>query len=198
MKTMQTPNKMKFYALALITALTFSSCTKDDVTPEPVNEDELITTVTAIYTPEGGGTAITLQYKDLDGEGANAPVIDVSGNFERNKTYNGVVTFKNELANPAEDITAEVIEEGDEHQVFYQKTGTLNAFTYGTASSNFDKNGKPLGLQSVFTTTGAANGTLKITLRHEPNKSAANVASGDITNAGGSTDAEVTFTISVL
>ena len=198
MKTMQTPNKMKFYALALITALTFSSCTKDDVTPEPVNEEELITTVTAIYTPEGGGTAITLQYKDLDGEGANAPVIDVSGNFERNKTYNGVVTFKNELANPAEDITAEVIEEGDEHQVFYQKTGTLNAFTYGTASSNFDKSGKPLGLQSVFTTTGAANGTLKITLRHEPNKSAANVASGDITNAGGSTDAEVTFTISVL
>ena len=198
MKTMQTPNKMKFYALALITALTFSSCTKDDVTPEPVNEEELITTVTAIYTPEGGGTAITLQYKDLDGEGANAPVIDVSGNFERNKTYNGVVTFKNELANPAEDITAEVIEEGDEHQVFYQKTGTLNAFTYGTASSNFDKNGKPLGLQSVFTTTGAANGTLKITLRHEPNKSAANVASGDITNAGGSTDPEVTFTISVL
>ena len=198
MKTMQTPNKMKFYALALITALTFSSCTKDDVTPEPVNEEELITTVTAIYTPEGGGTAITLQYKDLDGEGANAPVITVSGNFEKNKTYNGAVTFKNELANPTDDITIEVIEEGDEHQVFYQKTGTLNAFTYGTASSNFDKNGKPLGLQSVFTTTGAANGTLKITLRHEPNKSAANVASGDITNAGGSTDAEVTFTISVL
>ena len=198
MKTMQTPNKMKFYALALITALTFSSCTKDDVTPEPVNEEELITTVTAIYTPEGGGTAITLQYKDLDGEGANAPVITVSGNFEKNKTYNGAVTFKNELANPTDDITIEVIEEGDEHQVFYQKTGTLNAFTYGTASSNFDKNGKPLGLQSVFTTTGAASGTLKITLRHEPNKSAANVASGDITNAGGSTDAEVTFTISVL
>ena len=198
METMQTTNRSKFFCLVLITALTFTSCTKDDVTPEPVNEDELITTVTATYTPVGGGTAVTFQYKDLDGEGANAPVIDVSGNFERNKTYNGVVTFKNELANPAEDITAEVIEEGDEHQVFYQKTGTLNAFTYGTASSNFDKNGKPLGLQSVFTTTGAANGTLKITLRHEPNKSAANVASGDITNAGGSTDAEVTFTISVL
>ena len=199
MKTMQTSNKMKFFALALMATLTFSSCSNDDDPIDlPVNEEELITTVTAIYTPEGGGTAITLQYKDLDGEGANAPVITVSGNFEKNKTYNGVLTFKNELANPAEDITPEIVEEGVDHQVFYQTTGTLNAFSYGSATSNFDENGKPVGLQSVFTTTAAATGTLTITLRHEPNKSAANVASGNITNAGGSTDAEVSFTISVL
>lgn len=195
---MKTIQKFKFYALALVTALTFSSCSNDDDDPIPVNEEELITTVTAIYTPVGGGTTVTLQYKDLDGEGANAPVITVSSAFAKNKTYNGTVTFKNELANPAEDITPEIIEEGDEHQLFYQKTGTLNAFTYGTASSNFDKNGKPVGLQSVFTTTEVASGTLTITLRHTPNKSATNVASGDITNAGGSTDAEVSFTISVL
>lgn len=196
---MKTIQKFKFYALALVTALTFSSCSNDDDNPAPpVNEEELITTVTAIYTPVGGGTAVTLQYKDLDGEGANAPVITVSGAFAKNKTYNGTVTFKNELANPDEDITPEIVEEGAEHQLFYQKTGTLNAFTYGSASSNFDKNGKPVGLQSVFTTTEAASGTLTITLRHEPNKSATNVASGDITNAAGSTDAEVSFPISVL
>ena len=199
MKTNQHSKQFKFYALALVAALTFSSCSNDDDNPPPpVNEEELITTVTAIYTPVGGGTAVTLQYKDLDGEGANAPVITVSSPFEKNKTYNGTVTFKNELANPAEDITPEIVEEGDEHQLFYQTTGTLNPFTYGTATSNFDKNGKPVGLQSVFATTGAASGTLTITLRHEPNKSAANVAAGDITNAAGSTDAEVTFSISVL
>jgi hypothetical protein len=196
---MKTIQKFKFYALALVTALIFSSCSNDDDNPAPpVNEEELITTVTAIYTPVGGGATVTLQYKDLDGEGANAPVITVSGAFAKNKTYNGTVTFKNELANPAEDITPEIVEEGAEHQIFYQKTGTLNAFKYGTAASNFDTNGKPIGLQSVFTTTEAASGTLTITLRHEPNKSAANVASGDITNAAGSTDAEVSFPISVL
>ena len=199
MKTIQKSKQFKFYALALVAALTFSSCSNDDDNPAPpVNEEELITTVTAIYTPVGGGTAITLQYKDLDGEGANPPVITVSSPFEKNKTYNGVVTFKNELANPPEDITPEILEEGDEHQLFYQKTGTLNPFTYGTTSSNFDKNGKPIGLQSVFVTTGAASGNLTITLRHEPNKSGANVAAGDITNAAGSTDAEVSFSISVL
>jgi hypothetical protein len=199
MKTIQKSKQIKFYALALVAALTFSSCSNDDDNPAPpVNEEELITTITAIYTPVGGGTAITLQYKDLDGEGANAPVITVSSTFEKNKTYNGTVTFKNEAANPVEDITPEILEEGDEHQLFYQKTGTLNAFTYGTATSNFDKNGKPVGLQSVFVTTGAASGNLTITLRHEPNKSGANVAAGDITNAAGSTDAEVSFPISVL
>lgn len=198
MKTIQKSKQFKFYALALLAALTFSSCSNDDDNPAPpVNEEELITTVTAIYTPVGGGTAVTLQYKDLDGEGANPPVITVSSAFEKNKTYNGTVTFKNELTNPAEDITPEILEEGVDHQLFYQKTGTLNSFTYGTASSNFDKNGKPIGLQSVFATTGAASGNLTITLRHEPNKSGANVAAGDITNAAGSTDAEVSFSISV-
>lgn len=198
MTTIQKSKHLKFYALTLFAALAFSSCTKDGAVPEVVNEEELITTITAVYTPVGGGTAVTLQYKDLDGDGANAPVISVSGPFEKNKTYNGTVTFKNEATNPAQDITPEILEEGDEHQLFYQKTGTLNAFTYGTATTNFDKNGKPIGLQSVFVTTGAASGSLTITLRHEPNKSAANVSTGDITNAAGATDAEVVFSISVL
>lgn len=192
-----TVNKqLKFYALAIVASLALSSCEKDD--PIPVNEEELITTVTAIYTPVGGGTTVTLKSTDLDGDGPNAAVISIVGAFAQNKTYNGAVTFKNEAASPAVDITPEITAESADHQVFYQKTGTLNAFTYGTAASNLDTNGKPVGLQSVFMTTGAATGNLKITLRHDLNKSAANVASGDITNAGGATDAEVTFTISVL
>lgn len=124
-------------------------------------------------------------------------VMTTSTPFVQNKTYNGTVTFKNEAANPAEDITLEILEKDIEHQLFYQKTGALNAFTYGTATSNFDKNGKPVGLESVFVTTGPATGTLNITLRHLPNKSAANVAAGDTTNAAGSTDVEATFNISV-
>ena len=185
---------LKITTLALVALLALSSCSKDD-TP-PVNEEELITTVTAVFTPQGGGTTVTLLYKDLDGDGLNA-LNEVTGNFVQNKTYDGAVTFKNEAADPIEDITPEIITEGDEHQLFYEKTGTLNVFTYGTASSNFDVNGKPIGLQSVFTTTGAASGTLKITLKHLPNKSGVNVAAGDITNAFGNTDVEVVFNLTV-
>jgi len=188
--------QLKFYGIAFLAATALFSCNNDEATA--VNEEELITTITAIYTPVGGGNAITLQYKDLDGDGPNAAAITVSSPFAQSKTYNGALTFKNEAVSPAIDITPEIIAEGVDHQLFYQKTGTLNAFTYSTAASNLDTNGKPVGLQSVFTTTGAATGNLKITLRHEPNKSAANVESGDITNAGGATDAEVTFPISVL
>jgi hypothetical protein len=193
---MKNSKQLKFYALAVIAALSFSSCTSDE--SELVNEEELITTVTAVYTPVDGGTAVTLTYRDLDGDGSGEAVITVSGSFEKDTTYNGVVTFTNESTDPEEDITAEIVEEGVDHQLFYQTTGDLNAFTYATTASNYDEDGNVVGLESVFTTTEEATGTLTITLIHQPTKTATNVSSGDITNAGGSTDAEVTFSISVL
>ena len=56
--------------------------------------------------------------------------------------------------------------------------------------------GGVLATGATATATGAASvGTLKVTLRHEPNKSAAGVVGGDITNAGGETDIEVEFPI---
>lgn len=184
----------RIVALFLSTSLVITSCSNDDAA---VNEEELITTVTAVYTPQGGGTAITLQSKDLDGDGPNEPVVSVDGAFAQNKTYDGVVTFKNETTTPVDDITAEIVEEGTDHQIFYEKTGSLNAFSYATNANNMDANGNPVGIQTVFSTTTAATGTLTITLKHLPNKSAAGVANGDITNAGGNTDATVTFNVSV-
>ena len=187
---------LKVKLVALLVTITFASCNNDDAAapfPLPINEEEVITTVTAVYTPQGGGTAITLRYRDLDGDGPNARVVTVSGAFALNKTYDGLVTILNETKNPAGDITTEVKEEAADHQLFYQKTGTLPNVTYSSNVNNFDANGKPLGLQSVFTTTTAATGILKITLRHLPNKSAAGVSAGDITNAGGATDFEVIF-----
>lgn len=185
----------KILTLVSIAILALTSCDKDD--DKPFNGKEPITTITAVYTPVGGGTAITLNSKDLDGNGANVPVVTVSGNFALNKTYNGVVTFKNEAATPVTDITPEIITEGKEHQLFYQKTGTIPSITYGTAASNLDSNSKPIGLQSVLVTTTAATGTLKITLKHTPNKSLTGVSTGDITNAGGTTDIEAIFNVVV-
>ena len=187
----------KILSITLLALLTLSSCSNDDDKPAPVLENEVITTVTAVYTPVGRGPSITLESKDLDGEGPKAPVLSVSGKFAQNKTYNGVLTFLNETVNPAEDITVEIKELALEHQVFYQKTGTINSISYADIASNFDSSGKPIGLESVFTTTGAASGSITITLRHEPNKLGTNVANGDITNAGGSTDAEVVFNVVV-
>ncbi len=177
---------LKILALAITTVFIFSSCSKDD-DPIPVNEEELITTVRV--TLIGGGQTITMTSTDLDGDGPSAPTVVVSGNLTASTTYSGTVEFLNELENPAEDITAEVEEEGVDHQVFYQLAAGLGTITY----SDLDANGNPIGLDFSYATGNAGLGNLTVTLRHLPNKSAAGVSTGNITNAGGATDAEVVF-----
>lgn len=182
---------LKFISV-LFTAIILTACGDDDA-PLLINEDEVITTVTATFTPQGGGTAIILTSRDLDGDGPDAPIVTVSSPFTASTTYNGQITFLNELATPAENITEEVEEEGTEHQVFIIQDG-LGIITY----ADEDADGNPVGLSFTFQTVGeAATGNITITLRHEPNKTGSGVAGGDITNAGGSTDAEVTFPVSV-
>jgi hypothetical protein len=183
--------------LLLSIAIILSSCTDDDKVVAPVNELEYITTVTAVFKPQNGGTDVVLEFKDLDGEGANDPIITTSIPFQQNKTYLGSVSFKNELISPAGDITPEIIDEALEHQLFYQTTGNLNPFMYATNKSNYDRNGKPIGLQSVYKTSGPASGVLRLTLRHGPDKNGKDVPLGIITNAGGATDIAVDFPITV-
>ncbi len=178
--------------LALITITGLSSCSSDD-NNGPVNEEEVITTVKAIFTPQGGGAAVVLTSRDLDGDGPNAPIVTVSGNFTAGTVYNGGVNFLNELTNPAEDITPEVQQEGTEHQIFFQQNG-LGTFAY----SDQDADGNPVGLEFIYTAANTpVSGGLIITLIHEPNKNAQDVANGIITNAGGNRDAQVNFSVVV-
>ena len=180
---------LKLIALLVIPIIFSTSCSNDDA---PVNEEEVITTVTT--TLVGGGQTITLTSRDLDGDGPNAPVVTVSGNLVAGTTYTGSTTFLNELENPAEDITVEVEEEGADHQVFYQLTSSIGTVTY----TDTDANGKPIGLNfTLVAGTSGSTGTLTVTLKHLPNKTATGVAAGDITNAGGNTDAAVTFSVSI-
>lgn len=162
----------------------------DDNTPVVVNEEEIITTVTATLAPQGGGNAITLVSRDLDGDGPNDPVVTVSGNLSANTTYSGAVTFLNETVSPAEDITPEVTEEGEEHQVFFLPSGSLNAvFTY----LDFDSNNNPIGTLFSIQTGDASTGTITIVLRHEPQKP----NDGTLAGAGGETDVSVNFNVSI-
>ena len=180
---------LKLIALLVIPVIFSTSCSNDDA---PVNEEEVITTVTT--TLVGGGQTITLTSRDLDGDGPNAPVVTVSGNLVAGTTYTGSTTFLNELESPAEDITVEVEEEGADHQVFYQLPSSIGTVTY----TDTDANGRPIGLNfTLVAGTSGSTGTLTVTLRHLPNKTASGVSGGDITNAGGNTDAAVTFSVAV-
>ncbi|MFK7970941.1 MAG: type 1 periplasmic binding fold superfamily protein [Bacteroidia bacterium] len=166
------------------------SCEKE-IPPIP-DEVELITTVTYTLTPEGGGTPIVFRFEDLDGDGGNAPNI-AGATIDAKTTYDGALTLLNEQESPAEDITEEIAEEDLEHQFFFQSD--LAGLTVQYADS--DSLGNPVGLATKIAGTTAGSDTLIIILRHEPNKSGSGVAEGDITNAGGETDIEVKFPITV-
>lgn len=167
------------------TLLLFSGC-NDDEDPVIENEEELITTVRLTLT-EGDNT-LTFDWKDLDGDGANPPVVDDIV-LQAGKTYSVAVTLLNESVTPAENISEEVAEEAGEHQLFFLVSDGLGL---EVSYSDEDDNGNPLGLEATFTTGDSASGTLTVVLRHEPNKLAPGVADGDITNAGGETDIETT------
>ena len=175
----------KSILLVFILSIGFFSCNDDD--PTIPNEEELITTIIYTLSPVAGGDDVVFSFKDLDGDGSGVPVIE-EGKLAANTSYTGSIEFLNEQKTPVEDITDEVIDEGDEHQVFYIKTGTYNAtFDY----DDQDINGNPLGIATTLETGTASTGTLTIILRHEPKKP----NNGTLADAGGETDVQVTFDI---
>jgi hypothetical protein len=83
--------------------------------------------------------------------------------------------------------------EKEEHQFFFTPAGLMLNVTY----LDMDSLGYPVGVLTTIGTFQDATGTLRVTLRHMPDKAAAGVSDGDITNAGGETDIEVTFPITI-
>ncbi|MDH3709371.1 MAG: hypothetical protein OER04_05765 [Cyclobacteriaceae bacterium] len=181
---------MRTWTPTILYLALFMACgTVED--PDPINQEEVITTVRVTLTPSSGPQVI-LQSQDLDGVGPNPPVVSVSGNLVAGSSYAGTTEFLDESQNPAEDISSEVEEEGDEHQIFYQLGGNAQfSITY----QDQDSEGNPIGLTFDLQTGTASEGTLLVTLRHQPDKSAPGVSQGDITNAGGETDVAQSFEI---
>ena len=180
---------MKFFKYALLAStLIFASCSDDDDNaPDPVNEEEVITTLTV--TLESGSDTVVMQYQDLDGDGPDAATVTVSGSLNANTVYDGSIVLLNETESPAENVTEEIEEEDDEHQFFYTVGSGLDV---ATDYANFDGDGNPLGTLFVLNVGSASSGGLTFTLRHEPNK-----PNTGLENAGGSTDIEVTFDVTV-
>ncbi|MEO8067944.1 MAG: type 1 periplasmic binding fold superfamily protein [Flavobacteriales bacterium] len=184
---------MKYAAAALLIASAITGCKKeeDPIVPDPpVNEEEVITTMVLSFDNTGAGADKELRFTDADGDGGGVPVYHLD-TLDDASVYNVSILLVNETANPADTISNEVLNEGVDHQFFFQPAGVNISYAYGDA----DANGNPIGLQSTMTTGAPSAGTLMVTLRHQPDKAAAGVSGGDITNAGGETDIEVTFPV---
>ena len=171
------------YALLAIPFLYFS-CSDDDDTPSPINEEEVITTMN-VYV-DG---VLAMSSTDLDGDGPNEPVV-TEGSLFANTTHEVRLEFLNELEDTPEDITEEIEEESDMHQVFFSTDIPGVEFEY----TNFDNQDPPLPLGTNFNiiTGDSGTGTITITLIHNPNK-----PNTGLDSAGGEEDISVTFDVSV-
>ena len=183
----------RIFLPVVLAVVALSGCKKDK--PEPVNEEEVITTVKLTFTSATGGSPVVAEWKDADGDGSGAPVVG-SATLSANRTYAMTVEILNESVVPATNTTGEIKAEAQDHQLFFAKSAGLNLTV---AYDDADGDGKPIGLANVVTTGAASTGTLQVTLRHALNKSGANVSTGNVTNAGGETDVETVppFTITV-
>lgn len=197
-------------ALLFVMSISLVACGGDDDDTGEGNENEVITTVTLEFAPQGGGAVVTAEWNDPDGDGGSAPTIDPIV-LAAGTTYALAVGFENRLENPPEVITEEVADESDEHQIFF--TGSA---VDGPASdepgapltqsySDEDGNGLPIGLENTVV-AAAGTGELTVTLRHLPPVNgtavktaelAAEVEESGFGDLGGSTDAQVAFMVTV-
>lgn len=184
-KTQIMKTTIKTLSLAAM-ALFLFSCDDDDE-PESVNEEEVITTVRWTLTNDADPMdEVEFSSVDADGEGPEAPEVR-GGTLAANATYSGDIIFRNDIED--ENITIEVREEGDEHEVFY-----VTAITgVSIAKNDNDADGNPLGLETTVTTGDAGTGTINVTLRHEPTKP----NDGTLSSAGGETDIQVAFPVTI-
>lgn len=183
----------KVSILFLATILVLGACKKKD--PEPVNEQEVITKVTLRFTNTANSSeVVNMIWEDSDGAGGNAPVI-TNGTLKRNTTYEIDIDVKGE---DNEDITKEIKEEDDEHQVYFgfSTTTLFSSFEY----LDKDKNNQPLGLKTRATTiNNSGGGNLQVILVHEGNKSQ-NIAATPWVfspNVGGEQDFNIIFNVTV-
>ncbi len=195
---------MRTIAFAL---LTLAAC--GDFNGKTVNPEEVITTVILSFSPTGGGSKVIAEFDDPDGDGGEPPTVQPV-NLVAGTTYTLDVQFQNRLPTIPEDITVEVMDEGDLHLLLFTGSAVVGPATSNTtgplthAYADMDANGLPIGLtNTVMARTGS--GELIVTLRHMPpeeppqkaSDTVALVKAGGLDAIGGSTDASVTFIVTV-
>jgi hypothetical protein len=174
------------------------------------HEHEVITTVILTFTSQADDSELEFSWRDADNSAS--PVIDDIV-LQDASDYTLSVEFLNELEDPAEDITPEVADEDDEHQIFFTgsavegpATGTNADAIIGHAYADTDANELPLGLDNTITTLAVGLGELTVSLRHLPMESgnpvkfedmAEDVAAGGFGAIPGENDVQVNFNIAV-
>tara|TARA_B110000211_G_C14075367_1_gene551799 strand:+ start:877 stop:1497 length:621 start_codon:yes stop_codon:yes gene_type:complete len=205
---MNTMNQVKKYSLMaiLLAGITLTGCEKeDDEVPDKENEEEVITDVKLIFTNTANSNDIVeAKANDPDGVGVQELVILDEIDLDISKTYTLTFEVMNNLEDPGEDIGLEILEEDDEHQIFF--SFSKNAFTNPLGNGNIDNasdpldyndvdgSGNPVGLSTSWTTSSTVltGGSFTVRLQHQPDVKTASSGAND-----GDTDFELNFVLNI-
>ncbi|MCH8555173.1 MAG: GTP cyclohydrolase [Schleiferiaceae bacterium] len=197
--------KKSFSLVLLFCATLLLSCEKDTIAaPEPENEVEEFTYIEFIFTNENDPADVAKGiWEDPDGFGPQEPSILQQPQLKPNTTYLLTFVFENRLLSPVYNLMPEILDEADEHQVFFAFDEAL--FTSPTGTGNIaDRNGAinyedvdenvlPVGLQTLWTTAGPQQDrNFRAVLAHQPGVKSATSSwdSGDI-------DWDITFSVTI-
>lgn len=197
--------KPLFVMTSLCLALLSVSCKKDDVeVPEEENEVEEFTYIEFIFTNVNDSSDVAKGiWEDADGFGPQEPVILQHPVLKANSLYRLNFVFENRLLDPVYDLMPEILDEADEHQLFFEFDESLFISPTGTGNitnptgeinyNDYDENGLPLGLETFWTTAGAQQGAqFRAILGHQPG-----VKSATSTWNSGDIDWDIRFSIDV-
>ena len=186
-------------ATLLSSVLLFISCDKDD-TPDAENEIEVFTKAVIVVTNLSDDSSETYNFEVEEHDHEHSVVVqaqeDEEGHgdhteieLESDSEYKFEITFLNDSdPNNVIDMTEEVIEERDEHIVFYELIG--DGISYDTTSGDtLDSEGNALNLVTKWTTTAATVVDVEAYLIHQPTSKTGTTRD----DFGGATDVEIEF-----
>jgi hypothetical protein len=152
---------------SIASMLFITACKNNEIKPEnkPSNETELITTLIIELTDSQTNTKNHFVFRDLDGDGGNAPVNFDSIFLKPNTTYNCHLIVLDESQSKSDTVSNEIFDERDDHLFVFTKE-QIDAVIYITDKDN---NNLPLGLMSKWYSKTASNGFITIALKHQPN-----------------------------
>jgi hypothetical protein len=155
------------------------------------HEEELITRVVLSLEDDNGGVQ-TYTWSDPEQDGA--PEVDTI-TLTSDVTYQVAVSFWNDLSDPVEEMTPEVVSEAEEHMVIALPIDLLTVSVIDQ-----DANGADLGLEQEWVTSGVGEDTLSLGLRHMPEQDGASVKPTtftDVESLSGEWDVLVDFPLVV-
>lgn len=167
--------------LAISILALFANCKKDS---EEIHEHETINRVTLTVTASDNTTT---DYTWNEGE--TIPTI----NLTADSSYQVSAHFY-DATDPTdvEDITPEIVEEADEHLVFFE-VASANVSISSASNDIEDSDGVSINLKTVWTTTAASSGIVQFHLIHEPTNKTASTRGG----IGGADDVDLSFPVSI-